>query len=204
MIGARRFYREHRAEALACLGVVVSHYAFYCGHFEWAGGGAWGPRYLMIALPFALLPILAFFPLLREVRWLTVVMVVVVAAGIYVQLLPVLVNFDFDKTPEETRNFSPANAPFLWHTRTVIARFGEWHTLIFPAEHGPTGAGLRHPRVGAARGAVPALDERGGRDRPLPRRARRSSGQTDLLRSSPARPPRRPCNSPDQRCRRGR
>jgi hypothetical protein len=132
VIGARRFYRQHRAEALACLGVVVSHYAFYCGHFEWAGGGAWGPRYLMIALPFALLPLLSYLEMLRERRVWVALGSVVVVAGIVVQLLPVLVNFDFDTTPEEVHNFSPAASPLLWATRTFSTRLGEWRDMAFP------------------------------------------------------------------------
>lgn len=133
VIGARRFYRQHRAEALACLGVVVSHYAFYCGHFEWAGGGAWGPRYLMIALPFALLPLLSYLEMLRERRVWVALGGVVVLAGFYVQLLPVVVNIDFYMIgDEEEHNFVPAASPLLWHTRTFISRVEEWRDVTFP------------------------------------------------------------------------
>ena len=83
LFAARRFFRQHPAEAIGCLVIVVTHYAFYCGHFEWAGGGAWGPRYLMIALPFAYLPIVAFLADLRGRRIAQVAATVIIAAGFW-------------------------------------------------------------------------------------------------------------------------
>jgi hypothetical protein len=134
LFGARRFFLRHRAEALACLGVVVAHYAFYCGHFEWAGGGAWGPRYLMIALPFAFLPLAGFLSELNGRRVLQGVAALVVAAGIVVQLLAVLTNFDFYMIgDEEEHNFVPAASPLLWHARTLNERVREWAALTWPA-----------------------------------------------------------------------
>ncbi len=132
LFAARRFYRRHAAEAIACLVIVVTHYAFYCGHFEWAGGGAWGPRYLMIALPFAFLPIAAFLADLRG-RWFAqIAATVIIAAGFVVQLLPLGTNFDFNKTEEERQNFVPAASPMLWMTRTFRDRAGEWSAVAFP------------------------------------------------------------------------
>ena len=132
LFAARRFFRQHPAEASACLAVVVAHYAFYCGHFEWAGGGAWGPRYLMIALPFAYLPIAAFLADLRGRRIAQVAATAIIAAGFAVQLLPIGVNFDFNKTEEERQNFVPAASPHLWMARTFRERVGEWRAVAFP------------------------------------------------------------------------
>ncbi len=132
LFAARRFFRQHPAEAIACLTVVVCHYAFYCGHFEWAGGGAWGPRYLMIALPFAYLPVAAWLsaPPGRSVAQVATALIVI--AGFVVQLLPIAVNFDFNRTEEERQNFVPAASPHLWMTRTFISRVREWSAVALP------------------------------------------------------------------------
>ena len=57
LMGARRFWRHRPEAALAVallVGPVVLLYSFY---LFWSGDWAWGPRYLVFALPALLLPV---------------------------------------------------------------------------------------------------------------------------------------------------
>jgi hypothetical protein len=123
------FFRRHRAEALAVAGVLAAHLAYYSGHYEWAGGGAWGPRYLLIALPLAVLPLVAWLEGLRAQPLRAALTVAVVAGGILVQLVGNAVNFDYylgGPVDANTRYFSPKHSPILWHARYLRARVAEW------------------------------------------------------------------------------
>ena len=97
LLGARRFFRQHQAEALTCLGIVLTHLAFYCRLSLWNGDWAWGPRYLLIMLPFAVLPIAAVLERARHSRLVAFCAVGMVVAGVAVQLLGVLVNPFWDR-----------------------------------------------------------------------------------------------------------
>ncbi|MGN6756459.1 MAG: phospholipid carrier-dependent glycosyltransferase [Thermomicrobiales bacterium] len=128
------FARRRLAEALVCLGMLAVHLAFYSRLIFWHGDGSWGPRYLTIALPFALLPAIAVLEGLHAHRvWLALVTLVVVL-GLAVQLFGVLVNFDWYilRSDEQARHFTPAAAPILAHARTLDARVREWRLRLFP------------------------------------------------------------------------
>ena len=58
------FCRRDRAEALLVAAVVLGQLAFYASWFLWWAGHGWGPRFLVSALPFAVLPLA---PLLESV-----------------------------------------------------------------------------------------------------------------------------------------
>ena len=49
---------RHPREALLPLGLFCGSLLFYSGYHAWTGGSAWGPRYLVPALPYLLLPLL--------------------------------------------------------------------------------------------------------------------------------------------------
>ncbi len=129
------FFRRHRAEALACLGVLLAHLAFYSPLKYWHGDGSWGPRYLTIALPFAILPLVALLDRARVRRWTGAAVAAVVAFGVAVQLLGVLVNFDWYilRSAERARHFSPPASPILAHARTLGRRADAWRERLFPA-----------------------------------------------------------------------
>ncbi|HEX5503299.1 MAG TPA: phospholipid carrier-dependent glycosyltransferase [Thermomicrobiales bacterium] len=131
------FSRRHRAEALACLGMLTVHLAFYSRLSFWHGDGSWGPRYLMIALPFVMLPLVALLagPGARRWRRARLALVTAVAAlGLAVQLLGVTVNFDWYllRTGDIDHYFTPANSPLLAHARTLVARAREWRARATP------------------------------------------------------------------------
>ena len=92
LLAAWPFFRRHRAEALTCLGITLAHLAFYSRLTLWNGDWAWGPRYLLVILPFMFLPALAFLDAVRGWHWRTALATVVIVVGVGVQLLGVLVN----------------------------------------------------------------------------------------------------------------
>ena len=146
ILAARPFWRRHRAEALLCLAIVVFNVAFYSRLTLWNGDWAWGPRYLLIVLPFALLPLVALLEGLREHRARLALVAAVVTLGVAVQLLGVLVNFLWDHeriynrpaTDAErqalmaARYFSPPDSPLVMHARLLAARADEWRGRAFP------------------------------------------------------------------------
>ena len=121
IVGWWPFWRRWHAEALLCLGIVLAHFAFYGRIFAWHGDGSWGPRYLMVMLPFAILPLVALLEGLRRRPIRLTLVSTVVAAGIVVQLLGVLVNFDWYilRSDQGTRHFSPPASPILVHARML-------------------------------------------------------------------------------------
>jgi hypothetical protein len=137
------FFRRHCAEALACLGVLLAHLALFSRFYAWHGDGSWGPRYLTSALPFVLLPLPALLAGLRARRLALAGVSVVVALGLLVQLLGVLVNFDWYilASDEQARHFSPPDSPIVGHARILGSRLREWQGRAFPAPDTATLAG---------------------------------------------------------------
>ncbi len=52
IVGFRRFHRAHRVESLTILAVAVGVLMLHCKWWAWHGDWAWGPRFLVPALPF--------------------------------------------------------------------------------------------------------------------------------------------------------
>jgi len=134
LAGLWPFLRRCRAEALVCVGVVAAHYAFYSRILAWHGDGSWGPRYLLIALPFAVLPAIGLLDGLRAHAVRRALVALVVTLALAVQLLGVLVNFDWYilRSQEDARHFTPAATPLLAHLRYLGERVGEWRTRLLP------------------------------------------------------------------------
>ena len=128
------FFRRRRAAALACLGLLLVHLGFYSRVDYWHGDGSWGPRYLAIVLPFLLLPALAILEGLRARPIRRTLVGAIVALGIAVQLLGVLVNFDWYvlRSDEDARHFTPAASPLLAHARILTGRLTEWRYRLTP------------------------------------------------------------------------
>ena len=128
------FFRRQRAAALACLGLALVHLGFYGRIDYWHGDGSWGPRYLAIVLPFLLLPAVSILAGLRARPLRRTLVGVIVALGIAVQLLGVLVNFDWYvlRSDEGARHFTPAASPLLAHARILTGRLVEWRYRLAP------------------------------------------------------------------------
>jgi len=128
------FFRRQRAAALACLGLALVHLGFYGRIDYWHGDGSWGPRYLAIVLPFLLLPAVSILAGLRARPLRRTLVGVIVALGIAVQLLGVLVSFDWYvlRSDEGARHFTPAASPLLAHARILTGRLVEWRYRLAP------------------------------------------------------------------------
>ncbi len=54
----RRLHRQHPAEAVLVVAVVLVLFLFQTSFIDWKGGNSFGPRYLVPAIPFLVLPLL--------------------------------------------------------------------------------------------------------------------------------------------------
>lgn len=51
------FFRKHRAEALLITALFLTTLFLHAKYFSWGGDGSWGPRYLVVILPLAVITI---------------------------------------------------------------------------------------------------------------------------------------------------
>lgn len=102
-------WRAHRRLALTSALIVLGHLVLYGAWYGWDGGHAWGPRFLVPALPFL---VLGAGPLLDGwSRWslaLKSAIVVVLGLSLLVQGAGFLT--DFNRLPQPAR----PNDPMLW------------------------------------------------------------------------------------------
>jgi hypothetical protein len=66
LLGLPRFWRGQRVTVLAMLATIVPVMLFYARFPAWPGDWAWGPRYVVFAVPVLLLPAISF---LSSMRW---------------------------------------------------------------------------------------------------------------------------------------
>ncbi len=85
-----RFYRRRAPEALLCGGIFLVYLVVHAAYIDWPGGGNWGPRFLVPALPFLLLALP--FGWTRTPRW-TAATLVLCAASLAVQLPAIYVSY---------------------------------------------------------------------------------------------------------------
>jgi hypothetical protein len=88
------FYRRHRPEGLLVAAVVLSNLTFYASWFLWWAGHAWGPRFLVTILPFAVLPLAPVLEAATRRRVLAIALGALAAASVAVQLVGVAVDFN--------------------------------------------------------------------------------------------------------------
>ena len=118
-------WRRHRAEALLAGGVALITLVYYAPWWAWYGGWSWGPRFLVPALPFLVLPIGA---LLLERRWSRPLAAGLAVVGIGVQILGAVVDFNpyiveivADNPDNEARYiFYPWLSPLIGHLRYLV------------------------------------------------------------------------------------
>ncbi len=88
--GWPRFYRAWPREALLCAGTFVIYLVVHAAYIDWPGGGNWGPRFLVPALPFLLLAVP--FVWTRSATW-TAATVILCLLSLLVQLPAVYVSY---------------------------------------------------------------------------------------------------------------
>lgn len=85
VLGLPSFWRSHRTTVLAMLATILPVVLFYGRFPSWPGDWAWGPRYIVFAVPVLLLPAISF---LSHMRWpRRSLAVAILALGIFVQVL---------------------------------------------------------------------------------------------------------------------
>jgi len=88
-----RFYRKHRKEAVLFALIFAIELVFYGSYENWHGWGYWGPRYLLISLPFLVLPLGEGLAASRDsLRWKYAIATLAFLGGL-VNLLGVLIYF---------------------------------------------------------------------------------------------------------------
>ena len=62
------FYRRHRALALTLAAMIVFRVLFFAARTDWHGGFCLGPRYLLMVIPFFLIPVACYLQSIRKKR----------------------------------------------------------------------------------------------------------------------------------------
>jgi len=86
--------RRHRAEALLVAAAVLSNLAFYAPWYLWWAGHAWGPRFLVAILPFAVLALAPALEAASRRRTLALALGALTIISVAVQILGVAVDFN--------------------------------------------------------------------------------------------------------------
>ena len=94
MLGWPAFWRRDRACALAIVAASVLWLLLISRYYQWFGGGAWGPRFLVPLLPLWILPAAEIFARWRRGSGWRVAIVVAVAVSLAAAMTPLLVPFD--------------------------------------------------------------------------------------------------------------
>ncbi len=142
LIGFVPFVRRFPRDGIAILSAAAINLLFYARLQYWHGDGSWGPRYLLIVMPWLLLPALPVLNRLLIPGWgvaktaaragATALLLI----GIGVQFLAIAVSFDvpiLTSTSDQARYFTPSQSPIAIAARTTRSRFAAWWKEQHPA-----------------------------------------------------------------------
>lgn len=166
-IGSAMLRRDLRwsVAPLAIAGAVIF---IHTNVVFWHGDGAWGPRYLVLCLPFMVLPLVAVYTWLttqsRRVRW--ALLTPLLALTIIVQTGGLAINVNayiIDTRDERARYYEPATSPIIGHLhmlQTQLAR--DWANATAPGvtlagfsySEGDRTKGEQFPRFTAPHAAI--------------------------------------------------
>lgn len=86
LFGLRPFFRRWPRETLLCAGVPAGYLLLHSAYTYWAGGWCWGPRFVLPALPFLLLPASALLNRQDLPRAAELGLAILLALGLIVQI----------------------------------------------------------------------------------------------------------------------
>jgi hypothetical protein len=129
LIGLPAFARRLPREAVLCVGVLVGYLLVHGTYTYWEGGWCWGPRLVLPALPFALLPAASLLVRKRRSQAMELGLALVFVFGLLVQIPAVGSSYEhalqrvYGASPAHFQDrvlFSPAHSPLL----------GQWVSLL--------------------------------------------------------------------------
>jgi hypothetical protein len=112
LFGVKSLYKQWRDEAVLFLLLILSILFLYSCWHDWGGGLSYGPRFLVIILPYFVLP-LAFSNLKVNffTKWLFLILCV---TGFFINLVPILTVSVFTTPYEDI---------FVWQFLTLLPKF---------------------------------------------------------------------------------
>lgn len=127
LLGVGLFFKNHFKTALLFLFLALSHVVLYSPWSSWHGGNSWGPRFLLVILPYLVLPagfVLENFS--KKVKWIALSLILL---GFAIQLPSVMVNiarydYHLKATGEHGKMlYSLAYSPILGQPQEVMIVF---------------------------------------------------------------------------------
>lgn len=119
----RRQWRTLGLIGVAVAGIVVVH----TNVIFWHGDGAWGPRYVMLCLPFMLIPLADAYTWLgtQSLALRRTIMGVLLVLTLWVQIAALTINFNayiINTRDERTRYYTPSASPIVGQWRILWAQ----------------------------------------------------------------------------------
>jgi 4-amino-4-deoxy-L-arabinose transferase-like glycosyltransferase len=116
--------RRERHLTLTCLGVIGAVVFIHTNVIYWHGDGAWGPRYLILCLPFMVWPLGAVY------QWLAhgshtirrAILIPLISATVLVQMAGLSINLNaviIDTRNQQARYYDPQFSPIMGHWRAL-------------------------------------------------------------------------------------
>jgi hypothetical protein len=147
-----RFWKVRPLECALSVAIMLESFLFFSCYVAWNGGWAYGPRLLLPALPFAILPLVILFEHWRNRRAVAKILIAALAiASVFIQLsgLP----YPATRFYQMMKYSSAHQQPEPWHGSLVLAQLEEFPTIVrnsldFPrssmkSNHDSAGAELR-------------------------------------------------------------
>ena len=114
VFGFRALWRRSPALAVLASGVPCALLLLYAKYYQWHGGGSWGPRFLVPAIPLLLLPVAALRERTPRAAAVRTLLFATGFAGAIVTALGVLVPFARHAPGARPRLNTPAYIARLW------------------------------------------------------------------------------------------
>jgi hypothetical protein len=155
--GLALLWRRDRGVAALCGAITLATLLFYAKLIFWHGDGAWGPRYLNMALPFMALPLVALLAAGRPAR-LALLLTLALAVPVQLGALAISLNAYLGVQPDaQRRYFEPSQSPIAGHLRLAAQQLATSYNLRlapgrlvlaegFSYSEGDRAAGVQLPR----------------------------------------------------------